>query len=462
MDSVYGHASRALFPYQYLYDRLGYQDNPFMGPFAEDLFADQGASIDYRRPLVQDFFLAVNEHWLTEFHVDGFRYDCVPNYWDGALGVGYAKLAYRTHELVRDEVTAGGLARFGEADALRLIQCAEQLEDPVGVLWQSCSDCTWQDGTLSAARDTAHGKDGAIASFGNALGLLGFPSEVPMNGAQVRRTALQYVESHDHSRLLTEFGVLQVDEAGNPLFLQGDRRLWFKLQPYLIGLLCAKGIPMLEAGQELGEDFTLPGNGLGRVGLLRPVDWNLFYDDPGRALVRLTRTLLRLRRQRDELRQGDHWYYDDPLHQDAGVMVFRRGLADRATVVAVNFTDRDATVDLVMPGAGTWSEQLHGQDDVVVGSTGETSRLAVPSNYGRVWTHGTAAHEALEKPVTGTDAAKAEAAAVKAVGSGTAGAVTTDVSGNGYEVTVTKSDRSTVEVHLDQSFAVDDHGRLGG
>jgi hypothetical protein len=40
--------------------------------------------------------------------------------------------------------------------------------------------------------------------------------------------------------------------------------------------------------------------------------------------------------------------------------------------------------------------------------------------------------------------------------------VTTDVSGNGYEVTVTKSDRSTVEVHLDQSFAVDDHGRLGG
>jgi len=66
--------------------------------------------------------------------------------------------------------------------------------------------------------------------------------------------------------------------------------------------------------------------------------------------------------------------------------------------------------------------------------------------------HGTAAHEDAEKPVTGDAAAKAQAAAVKLVGSGTAGAVTTDFSGSGYETTVTKADGSTVEVHLDSSF----------
>ena len=68
--------------------------------------------------------------------------------------------------------------------------------------------------------------------------------------------------------------------------------------------------------------------------------------------------------------------------------------------------------------------------------------------------HGTAAHENAEKPVTGDAATKAQAAAVKSVGSGTAGDVTTDFRGNGYEVTVTKSDGSTVEVHLDSSFNV--------
>jgi hypothetical protein len=66
--------------------------------------------------------------------------------------------------------------------------------------------------------------------------------------------------------------------------------------------------------------------------------------------------------------------------------------------------------------------------------------------------HGAAAHEDAEKAVTGSDAAKAQAAAVKAVGSGTAGAVTTDFTGAGYEVTVTMSDGSTVEIHLDSSF----------
>jgi hypothetical protein len=75
--------------------------------------------------------------------------------------------------------------------------------------------------------------------------------------------------------------------------------------------------------------------------------------------------------------------------------------------------------------------------------------------------HGSAAHEGQEKAVTGTNATRAQAAAVKAVGSGTAGAVTADFTGKGYEVTVTKSDGSKVEIHLDSSFAVEDHGPSG-
>jgi hypothetical protein len=67
---------------------------------------------------------------------------------------------------------------------------------------------------------------------------------------------------------------------------------------------------------------------------------------------------------------------------------------------------------------------------------------------------GTPAHEDAEKAVTGAAATKAEAAAVKSVGSGTAGPVTTDYAGRGYETTVTKPDGTTVEVHLDSSFNV--------
>jgi hypothetical protein len=87
-------------------------------------------------------------------------------------------------------------------------------------------------------------------------------------------------------------------------------------------------------------------------------------------------------------------------------------------------------------------------------STTTTTTTAAPSSppASTMPPHGSAAHEAAEKTVTGDAATKAQAAAVKIVGSGTAGAVTTDYFGTGYEVTVTKSDGSSVEIHLDSSF----------
>jgi hypothetical protein len=71
---------------------------------------------------------------------------------------------------------------------------------------------------------------------------------------------------------------------------------------------------------------------------------------------------------------------------------------------------------------------------------------------------GTRAHENAEKAITGASASKAQAAAVASVG-GTAGAVTGDFTGNGYEVAVTKSDGSHLTVRLDSAFKVDrEHG----
>lgn len=67
---------------------------------------------------------------------------------------------------------------------------------------------------------------------------------------------------------------------------------------------------------------------------------------------------------------------------------------------------------------------------------------------------GTAAHESAEKAVAGDAAARAQAAAVKSVGGGTAGPVTTDCTGRGFETTVTKPDGTKVEVHLDSSYNV--------
>ena len=77
-----------------------------MGSFSQDLF---GVSTDWSKPLVQAFFLSVNLHWLQVFHVDGFRYDCVPNYWAGATA-GYGSLVYFTYQEVKNRVAANDMA----------------------------------------------------------------------------------------------------------------------------------------------------------------------------------------------------------------------------------------------------------------------------------------------------------------------------------------------------------------
>jgi hypothetical protein len=91
-------------------------------------------------------------------------------------------------------------------------------------------------------------------------------------------------------------------------------------------------------------------------------------------------------------------------------------------------------------------------------STTTTPAASAPAARPAMPPHGSPAHEDAEQTVTRSAAAKAQAAAVAYVGSGTAGAVTTDYTQSGYEVTVTRSDGSSVEVHLDSSFDVVDRG----
>ncbi|MFA1626965.1 alpha-amylase family glycosyl hydrolase [Rhizobium mongolense] len=391
IDVVYGH-SGVDFPYHDAYMRLQYRDNPFMGPFAKDYFNNYGKSTDFQRQLTRDFFFSANHHWLEVYHVDGFRYDCVPNFWDGPLGVGYASLAYETHKLTQKKIAQGApfWHRFddGQGNPIRLIQCAEQLEDPEQVLYTTYSNVTWQNQTFDAARSVAKGNRDRLSDLGLRLGLFGYPDEVTTNGDVIPKTALQYIENHDHERFLCNFGLRNFDEANNPLFLEGDRSRWYMLQPYLIALLLSKGVPMLWQGQEFGENYFLPDIGAGRVGVLRPIRWDFFYDEAGRALTRLTRRLLIVRRDRPHIRRGKYWFFNDwERYQRHGVLAFARYEDSNYTLVAINTDGSDQTVPFWFPFGGSYAEELHGGNLDLKGIVPlQQTALTIPSHYGRVWT----------------------------------------------------------------------------
>jgi len=391
VDVVYGHTG-VDFAYFDAYTRLRYRENPFMGPFAKDYFSNFGKSTDFNRQLTRDYFFTANHHWLEVYHVDGFRYDCVPNYWDGSLGVGYANLVYETYRLAKTKIAQNQTFwnRFdaGAGSPIRLIQCAEQLEGPEEVLRTTYSNSTWQNRTFDAAKAVARGDRGRLADFGLSLGLFGYPEEENTNGDVIPKTALQYIESHDHERFICNFGINNPDEAGNPLFAEGDRSRWFMVQPYLIAILMSKGQPMLWQGEEFGENYFLPEFGAGRVALLRALRWDFFYDAAGQGLVKLVRKLLRIRRNRPQLRSGACYFFNDwDRYLSKGLLLFARYNGPAYTLVAINTSDVDQTVPFWFPIGGDYLEELHGGDLNLSGIVPlqETS-LHVPSHYGRIWT----------------------------------------------------------------------------
>jgi len=391
VDVVYGHTG-VDFPYYDAYTRLQYRENPFMGPFAKDYFSNFGKSTDFERQLTRDYFFSVNHHWLDVYHVDGFRYDCVPNWWDGALGVGYANLVYETYQLTRNKIAQGRAywSRFdaGSGSPITLIQCAEQLEGPEEVLRTTYSNSTWQNQTFDAAKAVARGDRGRLTGWGLSLGLLGYPDQEATNGEVIPKAALQYIENHDHERFLCNFGLRNPDEAGNPLFLEGDRSRWYMLQPYLIATLMSKGVPMLWQGQEFGENYFLPDFGAGRVSLLRPLRFDFFYDSAGQPLVRLIRKLLRIRRDRPHIRRGALFFFNDwDRYQRAGVLLFARYQGPQYSLVAINTGDSDQIVPFWFPIGGDYVEELHGGNlNLKTILPLQETALTVPSHYGRIWT----------------------------------------------------------------------------
>lgn len=383
LDAVYAHAHPD-FAYNLVYERTGLP-NPMMGPFAGEFFGSSRPGFDHTKSFTREFVHAVNRFWLTEYHVDGFRYDYVPGIWDGPTGRGYADLVYRTYELSRD---VARFPRFDSGDGRSLVvQCAEHLPDPRGVLATTYSNVCWQNELFDLARAHARG-EAVLGELARHLDpeLVGYPATYrnPATGDVVPVAPFQYFESHDHGRFVAEFGLERFSDLVWSPF--GDRSQWYRTQPYVIALYTAKGVPMLWQGQEMAENWTLPGGTDPRRTLFsRPVHWEYFYDGPGRALVRLHRRLGVLRHEHRALRsRGDFFYVDDERHRRDGVVVFHRQATDESLVVTLNFSDSAREVWLCWPQAGSWIEKIDEVSKVQVDADRQWLPVSVASHYGTI------------------------------------------------------------------------------
>ena len=384
LDAVYAHAHRE-FAYNLVYEATSV-GNPMMGEFAGEFFPGHPGT-DFNKEFTRQFFLELNKYWLTEFHLDGFRYDYVPGMYDGPTGNGYSALVYATYQFSKS-----GFPRFQDGSgASRIIQCAEHLPDPTGILRNTYSNCCWQNQLMDKSADTAVWRyiDANFAFLFDPE-FVGYPSTYSnaSTGDVFPVAPFQYLEQHDNPRLITRIAKSTLTDLLGVAY--GDRRQCYRLQPYVIALYTGKGIPMLWQGQEFCENWGMVDWGIGRNMFERPVHWEFFYDRYGQALVRLYRILGGLRNANPALgARSTFYYFNDPGHQSQRVVVWRRSSSSpgKTFMVFINFSEFTQEVWAPFPTAGLWTEQIDQSpsDAVNVGTAGEWKRVSVPSYYGRIY-----------------------------------------------------------------------------
>jgi len=360
---------------------------------------DFGPTTDLALPFTLDYFLNVNQYWLDEYHVDGFRYDEVTDIYVPPMDAGYRSLVQQTY------LHALTLPRFQRAPGgySRIIQCAEALWRAQTVLAQSYTNSAWQNVLLNLAQGVA---GGAVVddNYAHALDptFMGYPAttaavDATGNALQMPVAPFQYIESHDWSQL-----IVYASPGSDPgdLIPEGDRSKFYKLQPHAIALYTLQGIPMLWQGQEFADFYGLPSNGNDRVHLERVTHWEFFYDSYGAPLVNLYRRLGALRGSVRALRSRSTYYYYLQSLQGTQVLIYsRHAVADPANPVSspeswaqvlLNFADSAGTVNAPFPVAGTWREMLDDSFrttplEVQVAADNTNISLQVPSNYGQIW-----------------------------------------------------------------------------
>ena len=370
LDIVLQHAHQGEphqgFPYYWLWQNP--EDSPFVGQFTDaDPFGN--VPLDYNNACTLEFVADVCRYWAETFSVDGFRFDQVSGFYNPSRRQkGAPALIRKLNEFLRARHLDGHFPLI--------------LED------------SWDDEArvhANAMKATHAWYVPYQASMASLLGSDKHPGPWFMKllnaaeGFNFPISPVVYLESHDQPTI-TNFA--------------GGREQWYKVQPYAIALATSPGSIMLGQGQEFGRSEWLPDDDQGlpadqqRINP-RPLRWNESEDAVGQQLRRLYTHLLKIRQEHSGLR-SPHFYPDvyqeewtefNPqgygVHEGLGVVIYHRFGDDQRFIVALNFSDQAATVDIPFPASGRWIDLLGGQEYQVEDYWLRSHELS--SHWGRIF-----------------------------------------------------------------------------
>jgi maltooligosyltrehalose trehalohydrolase len=371
-----------------VYNHLGPEGNYLreFGPYFTDRYKTPwGQALNFDGPqsdAVRWFFVHNALQWVDEFHVDGLRVDAVHAIVDHSAQPFLQDLTVAVRE--RAAKLGRRIYTIAESDLNdpRVITPAESL----GLGF----DAQWSDdfhhslhAILTGERDGYYEGFGTISDFARV-----FERGYFFIGQHSRYRGRRYglAPNTSEGRKFVVYAQNH-DQVGNRMI--GDRLSMLvphdKLRLAAAAVVLAPFIPMLFMGEEYGEKvpfqyFTSHSDAdlieavrKGRLEEFDDFEWKGEAPDPHdeetfrrsrlrwenrerdehRALWLLYRRLFRIRRETPALRTLDLRSLETHADDDAGTLLVRRWTASDQSLVAFNFSDRAATLDLPF-GVADW------------------------------------------------------------------------------------------------------------
>jgi pullulanase len=367
MDGVFNHCDMS-FPYKSLY--LNESECPYTAASFGGTFPGL-QDLDFHNDCTQAFIRDVCLYWISEFKIDGIRFDNTVNYYVPGDLRGIPDLL----KSIQDYVDADGQKNFS--------MMLEHLDTGVVNLINNMVATSYWDNGL----------------YGECFSQLWWASVSPsylamLNNSQYvngpDKVATLYLSNHDHSTVAWQAGSRSLDGGAK----------WYRTQPHVIALLTSPGTPLIPSGQEFAEDYWIPedDHGTGRRVRPRPLRWKEVQDGYGKSLLPLYQKLLKIRQEHVALRSRNFYpprweNWQTQLDQDGfgvdttkGVVVYHRWGAGSDGVtelfyVALNFSDQSQAVTLQFAENGSWNDLLSGNQVAVVNFR---LALTLESNWGHV------------------------------------------------------------------------------
>ena len=307
------------------YSRVALDKRPALIPEGEDsAIVDSywdvtgcGNTVDAGDPFALRLILDSLRHWVTEFHVDGFRFDLL----SALTRVNHA-VDMRTHPL---------LIAIGQDPVLRQVKLIAEPWDASmdGYAVGNCPPpwVEWNDQYRDELRDFWRGHTDGIRTVATRLS---GSSDLYADDGRSPYASVNFVTAHDgftlrdtvsydhkHNEANGEDNRDGSDsnhsanrgvegETDDPAIIAARRRAAANL---MVSLLLSNGVPMFTAGDERGRTQGGNNNAYCQDNEISWVDWSA--DNAWLDVYEVTRAALRLRREHPALRQR-HWFEGRP------------------------------------------------------------------------------------------------------------------------------------------------------